>query len=75
MAFARPHAQGQLAAQLRPAVETSAPPIARNLKTVTALSVCHHCGEPLPQYPVQAEFGGSARAFCCDGCAAAARLD
>lgn len=39
---------------------------------MTALSVCHHCGESLPQHPVQAEFDGSARAFCCDGCAAAA---
>ena len=39
---------------------------------MTALSVCHHCGEPLPQHPVQAEFDGAVRAFCCEGCAAAA---
>ncbi len=35
--------------------------------------VCHHCGEPLPQAPVHADVDGATRAFCCDGCAAAAR--
>lgn len=35
--------------------------------------VCHHCGEPLPQSPVLADVEGAARAFCCEGCAAAAR--
>lgn len=34
---------------------------------------CHHCGEPLPQPPVLADVEGTARAFCCQGCAAAAR--
>ncbi|QNN47282.1 cadmium-translocating P-type ATPase [Thermomonas brevis] len=34
---------------------------------------CHHCGEPLPQPPVRADVDGAARAFCCEGCAAAAR--
>jgi Cu2+-exporting ATPase len=34
---------------------------------------CHHCGEPLPQTPVRADVDGAARAFCCEGCAAAAR--
>lgn len=35
--------------------------------------VCHHCGEALPQSPVRADVDGTARAFCCEGCAAAAR--
>ncbi len=39
---------------------------------MNAETVCHHCGEPLPQAPVQAEFAGSVHAYCCDGCAAAA---
>lgn len=34
---------------------------------------CHHCGEPLPQPPVLADVEGTTRAFCCRGCAAAAR--
>lgn len=34
---------------------------------------CHHCGEPLPQPPVRADVDGATRAFCCEGCAAAAR--
>ncbi len=36
-------------------------------------AACHHCGDPLPSAPVQTEFDGALRAFCCDGCAAAAR--
>ena len=36
------------------------------------VEVCHHCGETLPQLPVHADVDGAARAFCCDGCAAAA---
>ena len=36
-------------------------------------AACHHCGEPLPALPVQADFSGALRAFCCNGCAAAAR--
>mgnify|MGYP001809672144 FL=1 len=35
---------------------------------------CHHCGEPLPAAPVLAEFKGTQRAFCCGGCAGAARF-
>lgn len=33
---------------------------------------CHHCGEPLPPEPPVRTLDGVARAFCCDGCAAAA---
>ncbi|MBS0231634.1 MAG: cadmium-translocating P-type ATPase [Proteobacteria bacterium] len=36
-------------------------------------AACHHCGESLPTSPAHAEFDGVTRAFCCDGCAAAAR--
>lgn len=36
-------------------------------------AVCHHCGEPLPQAPVRLPLDGVEQAFCCDGCAAAAR--
>ncbi len=35
---------------------------------------CHHCGEPLPAAPVLAEFKGEQHAFCCGGCAGAARF-
>ncbi|SDD17179.1 heavy metal translocating P-type ATPase [Aquimonas voraii] len=35
---------------------------------------CHHCGEPLPAAPVLTEFKGAQRAFCCGGCAGAARF-
>ena len=34
---------------------------------------CHHCGEDLPARPARVELDGAARAFCCDGCAAAAQ--
>ena len=33
---------------------------------------CFHCGEALPPHPARAELDGASRAFCCDGCAAAA---
>src|SRR5690606_30254147 len=33
---------------------------------------CHHCAEPLPASPARRTRGGSAREFCCEGCAAAA---
>ncbi|MET3652091.1 heavy metal translocating P-type ATPase [Dyella japonica] len=33
---------------------------------------CYHCGDTLPQAPVQLEIDGEARGFCCHGCAAAA---
>ncbi len=36
-------------------------------------SVCAHCGDSLPQPPVRAKLDGEEQAFCCDGCAAAAR--
>ncbi|HEY4560005.1 MAG TPA: heavy metal translocating P-type ATPase, partial [Lysobacter sp.] len=34
---------------------------------------CWHCGEPLPTAPARTEVDGAERAFCCDGCAAAAQ--
>ncbi|QOD90814.1 cadmium-translocating P-type ATPase [Lysobacter sp. CW239] len=34
---------------------------------------CHHCGEALPATPARVELDGAVRAFCCDGCAAAAQ--
>jgi len=34
---------------------------------------CHHCGEPLPREPAQRAVDPDGRAYCCDGCAAAAR--
>lgn len=34
---------------------------------------CFHCGEQLPADPVRVAFDGAPRAFCCDGCAAAAQ--
>lgn len=33
---------------------------------------CHHCGEPVPD-PARAPRDGDGHAYCCDGCAAAAR--
>ena len=38
-----------------------------------APAACHHCGEALPQSPARADIDGASRAFCCEGCAAAAR--
>ena len=37
-----------------------------------ATSACFHCNEPLPANPALAQLDGAKRAFCCDGCAAAA---
>lgn len=37
-------------------------------------ATCHHCGEPLPAQPVLAPLKGETRAFCCGGCAGAARF-
>ncbi len=34
---------------------------------------CFHCGESLPAQPRTLDVDGAARAFCCDGCAAAAQ--
>ncbi|GAB6197316.1 heavy metal translocating P-type ATPase [Lysobacter xanthus] len=39
----------------------------------SAAAGCWHCGEPLPDAPAHVEVDGAARAFCCDGCAAAAQ--
>ena len=36
-------------------------------------NACFHCGEPLPPQPVTASLDAGTRAFCCDGCAGAAR--
>ena len=33
---------------------------------------CHHCAEPLPAAPALRTIAGTARRFCCEGCAAAA---
>ncbi|MBS0201077.1 MAG: cadmium-translocating P-type ATPase [Proteobacteria bacterium] len=37
-----------------------------------ATSSCFHCNEALPAHPAHARLDGAERAFCCDGCAAAA---
>ena len=37
-----------------------------------AARVCFHCGEPLPTAAAHVRIDGAERAFCCDGCAAAA---
>ncbi|WP_298580105.1 heavy metal translocating P-type ATPase [uncultured Luteimonas sp.] len=34
---------------------------------------CHHCGEPLPADAAQRAGDADGHAYCCDGCAAAAR--
>jgi Cu2+-exporting ATPase len=34
---------------------------------------CFHCGEALPAAPALLQVDGAERAFCCDGCAAAAQ--
>ena len=34
---------------------------------------CYHCGEPLPGSPARLALEGVERAFCCQGCAAAAQ--
>lgn len=34
---------------------------------------CWHCGEPLPASPAYVALDDATRAFCCDGCAAAAQ--
>lgn len=36
-------------------------------------SRCYHCGDSLPQQPARVTLDDEPRAFCCDGCAAAAR--
>lgn len=36
-------------------------------------SACHHCGESLPGDPRQRAVDGDGHAYCCDGCASAAR--
>jgi len=40
---------------------------------VSHQSTCFHCSEPLPASPAHVELDGASRAFCCDGCAAAAQ--
>ena len=39
---------------------------------VIPVAACYHCGEPLPDFPVRLHWDGAERAFCCQGCAAAA---
>jgi Cu2+-exporting ATPase len=41
--------------------------------TGTTRSPCFHCGEPLPAQPLRESVSGATQAFCCTGCAAAAR--
>jgi Cu2+-exporting ATPase len=36
-------------------------------------ATCFHCGEPLPAEPLRDTLAGTGQAFCCTGCAAAAR--
>lgn len=36
-------------------------------------AVCFHCGEGLPAAPARLRVDGTERAFCCEGCAAAAQ--
>jgi Cu2+-exporting ATPase len=36
-------------------------------------ATCFHCGEPLPAEPLRDTIAGGEQAFCCTGCAAAAR--
>ncbi|MGN6512131.1 MAG: heavy metal translocating P-type ATPase, partial [Lysobacteraceae bacterium] len=38
-----------------------------------AAATCFHCHEPLPPSPARLFLDGGERAFCCDGCAAAAQ--
>ncbi|UNK58404.1 cadmium-translocating P-type ATPase [Pseudoxanthomonas daejeonensis] len=40
--------------------------------SVAVAGTCHHCGEALPTHACVQELDGQARAFCCQGCAAAA---
>ncbi len=37
------------------------------------VAACHHCGEPLPAEAVVVAEDGVSNAYCCEGCAAAAR--
>ena len=39
----------------------------------TDITHCFHCGEALPPEPARFDVEGASRAFCCDGCAAAAQ--
>lgn len=39
---------------------------------INATHCCYHCGEALPAEPCVARLDGTARSFCCHGCAAAA---
>ncbi len=39
---------------------------------INATHSCYHCGEALPADPCVARLDGTARSFCCHGCAAAA---
>lgn len=43
------------------------------LPGTVAAATCFHCGEPLPLLPARLTLDGAERAFCCDGCAAAAQ--
>jgi Cu2+-exporting ATPase len=45
---------------------------ARDATAGLASDACFHCGETLPSRPARCRVDGVERAFCCDGCAAAA---
>ena len=47
--------------------------MAGSARTGTTDTTCFHCAEPLPESPAMRMFEGTSRAFCCDGCAAAAQ--
>lgn len=40
---------------------------------MTHAATCFHCGETLPPHPLRDTIAGAEQAFCCTGCAAAAR--
>ena len=41
--------------------------------TAAASACCHHCGQPAAADALRATFAGAERAFCCEGCLAAAQ--
>lgn len=57
------------------AVSASGPGLPRPLQVAdeTATGPCFHCGEALPAQPLREIVAGAPQAFCCTGCAAAAR--
>lgn len=54
-------------------VALAAPAVAADAATTAGGAGCFHCGQPLPARPPRVRVDGIWRAFCCDGCAAAAQ--